>query len=162
AVDARDLTVVSWGGPMQDGQDKVYFKPFEAASKTKLQQASWDGGIGILRAKVQGGNLDWDMVEVESDELAIGCEEGLYVKLDWSKIGGKDIYYPEAVHPCGDGVFFYNFVLGYDADKIKDPPKSWADFFDLKKYPGKRALRSGPKPNLEIALMGDGVAPKDV
>ena len=37
--------------------------------------------------------------------IALGCEEGLYVKLDWSKLGGKDIYYPEAVHACGDGVF---------------------------------------------------------
>ena len=162
SVSARDLTVVSWGGPMQDAQRKVYFKPFEDLTKTKVEEASWDGGIGILRAKVQGGNLDWDMVEVESDELGLGCEEGLYTKLDWSKLGGKDIYYPAAVSTCGDGTFFYNFVLGYNADKLKDGPKGWVDFFDLKKYPGKRALRSGPKGNLEIALMGDGVDPKDV
>ncbi|MCK5274416.1 MAG: extracellular solute-binding protein, partial [Alphaproteobacteria bacterium] len=32
-----------------------------------------------------------------------------------------------------------------------------ADFFDTKKFPGKRAMRKGPKPNLEFALMGDGV-----
>ncbi|MFX5756156.1 extracellular solute-binding protein, partial [Acinetobacter baumannii] len=44
----------------------------------------------------------------------------------------------------------------------KDAPKGWADFFDTKKIPGKRALRQGPKTTLEIALMADGVAPKDV
>ena len=31
---------------------------------------SWDGGIGVLRAKVQGGKADWDVVQVESEELA--------------------------------------------------------------------------------------------
>ncbi len=37
-----------------------------------------------------------------------------------------------------------------------------ADFFDLKKFPGKRGLRKGPKANLEFALIADGVAAKDV
>ena len=32
-----------------------------------------------------------------------------------------------------------------------------ADFFDLENFPGKRGLRRGPKPNLEMALMADGV-----
>lgn len=159
---ARDLTVVSWGGAYQDAQKKVYFQPFVAKTGIKLIDESWDGGIGTLRAKVQGGNADWDLVQVESDELALGCEEGLFETLDWSKIGGKDAYMPEAVNDCGVGAIVYNFVLGYDKDKLKDPPKTWADFFDTKKYPGKRALRQGPKTTLEIALIADGVAPKDV
>jgi putative spermidine/putrescine transport system substrate-binding protein len=162
AARARDLTVVSWGGPYQNNQRAVFFKPFMEATKIPLQEATWDGGIGILRAKVEGGNLDWDVIQVESDELALGCEEGLYVKLDWSKIGGKDIYIPATVSTCGVGASIYSYVLAYDGDRLKDGPKSWADFFDLKKFPGKRSMRSGPKPTLEIALMADGVDPKDV
>ena len=159
---ARDLTVVSWGGAYQDAQKKVFFEPFKAATQIELVDEAWDGGVGTLRAKVQSGKTDWDVVQVESDELAVGCEEGLYQKLDWSKIGGKDAYIPDAVNECGVGAIFYDFVLGYDKDKLKDAPKSWVDFFDLTKYPGKRALRGGPKTTLEIALMGDGVAPADV
>lgn len=162
AANARDLTVVSWGGAYQAAQKKVYFEPFKQETKVPLIDESWDGGIGVLRAKVQGGNSTWDVVQVESEELAAGCEEGLFVPLDWAKIGGKDNYIKPAVNECGVGAILYDFVLGYDKDKIKDPPKSWADFFDTKKYPGKRGLRAGPKTTLEIALMGDGVAPKDV
>ncbi len=67
------------------------------------------------------------------------------------------------MNDCGVGAIVYNFVLAYDGDKIKDDaPKSWADFWDVKKCPGKRALRKGPKTNLEIALMADGVPPADV
>ncbi len=159
---ARDLTVVSWGGAYQDAQRDVYFKPFMASLKTKMVEESWDGGVGVLRAKLQGGNNNWDVVQVESEELLLGCEEGLYEKLDWAKLGGKDKFLPDAVNDCGVGAIVYNFVLSYDGDRIKDGPKSWADFWNVQKWPGKRALRKGPKTNLEIALIADGVAPKDV
>lgn len=162
AAEARDLSVVSWGGALQDGQRAVFFRPFEAKTGLKIADEPWDGGIGVLRAKVEGGNSTWDVVEVESDELAIGCEEGLFEKLDFSRIGGKSAYLPGAVSDCGIGNIVYDFVLAYDGDKLKNGPKSWADFFDTKKFPGKRALRQGPKTNLEIALIADGVKPQDV
>jgi putative spermidine/putrescine transport system substrate-binding protein len=162
AGQARDLSVVSWGGAFQEAQKKVYFDPFAKASGIKTTDESWDGGVGVLRAKVEGGNSTWDVVEVESEELAVGCEEGLFERLDWAKIGGKDAYLSDAVHDCGVGTIVWDFVLAYDKDKLKTAPTGWKDFFDTKKFPGKRALRGGAKSTLEIALIGDGVAPKDV
>src|SRR5258705_963874 len=94
---ARDLTVVSWGGAYQDAQRDVYFKPFMATG-TKMVEESWDGGVGTLRTKIKGGNNNWDVVQVESDELLIGCEEDLYEKIDWAKLGGKDKFLPDAVN----------------------------------------------------------------
>lgn len=154
---ARDLTVVSFGGALQKAERTSYFDPFTKATGIPVAEDSWDGGVGVVRAKVMGGNATWDIVEVDNSELAVGCEEGLYETLDVSKIGGKDSYLPGAVTPCGVGVIMYNQVLAYDGDSLKNGPKSWVDFFDLKKFPGKRALRQGPIGNLEIALMGDGV-----
>jgi putative spermidine/putrescine transport system substrate-binding protein len=162
AAQARDLSVVSWGGAYQDAQKEVYFKPFMAKTGIKMVDESWDGGVGVLRAKMQGGANNWDVVQVESEELLLGCEEGLFEKIDWAKLGGRDKFLPNAVNDCGVGAIVYNFVLAYDGDKIKDGPKSWKDFWDVKKFPGKRALRKGPKTNLEIALIADGVAPADV
>ena len=162
SAEARDLSVVSWGGAYQNAQKKVYFEPFRKATNLPMTDESWDGGIGVLRAKVKGGNSTWDVVQVESDELAVGCEEGLFETIDWAKIGGQANYIKSAVNKCGVGAILYDFVLGYDTTKLKTPPTSWADFFDTKKFPGKRALRAGPKTTLEIALMADGVAPKDV
>ena len=76
---------------------------------------------------------------MESEELLLGCEEGLYEKLDWTKLGGKDKYMPEAVNDCGVGAIVYSFIMAYDGDKIKgDAPKSWADFWNVQKWPGKR------------------------
>jgi putative spermidine/putrescine transport system substrate-binding protein len=52
--------------------------------------------------------------------------------------------------------------MAYNADKIKVAPQGWADFWDVKKYPGKRGLRKGAKYTLEFALQADGVKPADV
>lgn len=159
---SRDLTVTSWGGAYQNAQTEAYFAPFRQKAGIPLIDESWDGGIGVLRTKVEGGNATWDVVQVESEELAAGCDEGLFEKLDMEKIGGKERYIKEAVHPCGVGAIVYDFVLAYDKDRLKDPPKGWADLFDTQKYPGKRALRGGPKTTLEIALLADGVQAEKV
>jgi putative spermidine/putrescine transport system substrate-binding protein len=163
SASARDLTVVSWGGSYQDAQRKAYFEPYQKATGNKLIEDSWDGGIGGIRAKVQGGAIPWDVVQVEAEELSIGCDEGLYVPIDWDKLGGKDKFLDSAVHDCGVGAILWSTVLAYDGAKFPDAgPRSWADFWDVEKFPGKRGLRKGPKYNLEFALMADGVAPADV
>lgn len=162
SASARDLTVVSWGGNYQDAQRKIYFKPFSEKTGKPVLDEAWDGGIGVLQAKVKAGTPNWDAVQVEAEELAIGCADGIYEPLDWNKLGGKDKFIDSAVSDCGVGAIVWSTQLAYDSDKLKEAPKSWADFWDTKKFPGKRALRRGPKYALEFALMADGVAPKDV
>ena len=159
---ARDLTVVSWGGNYQDAQRDIYFKPFAAKAGKPLLEESWDGGYGVLAAKMQAGAANWDVVQVEAEELALGCADGIYETVDWSKLGGEDKFIPSAVSDCGVGAIVWTTGLGYDADKLKTAPTSWADFFDTAKFPGKRALRKGPKYALEFALIADGVDPKTV
>lgn len=156
-VAARDLTVTSWGGTYQDAQRNIYFKPFATTMGKPVLDESWDGGIGVLQAKVKTGTPNWDVVQVESDELALGCADGLFEKIDWEKIGGKDKFLSSAVSDCGVGAIVWSTAIAFDGDKIKDGPRSWADFWDVKKFPGKRSLRKGPKYTLEFALMADGV-----
>lgn len=162
AAQARDLTVVSWGGAYQDAQKGIYFEPFKAESGKPLLDESWDGGIGVLRAQVEGGNATWDVVQVEAEELALGCDEGILEEIDWSRVGGKERYLDQAVHDCGVGAIVWSFIQAYDRDKLSEAPTGWADFFDTAKIPGKRGLRQGPKGNLEFALMADGVPLNEV
>jgi putative spermidine/putrescine transport system substrate-binding protein len=161
-AEARDLAVTMWGGASQAAADKVYMKPFTEKTGIPITQDSWSGGIGVLRTKVQGGNASWDVVQVEVDELILGCEEGLFEKIDWARLGGKDKFIPAAVNDCGVGAVAWTNALGYDGDRLKDGPTSWKDFWDTKKFPGKRGLRKTAKYTLEIALMADGVASADV
>lgn len=158
---ARDLVIVSNGGTFQEAQHNAIFAPFSKKTGKTVVEDTWENGIGVLRTKVEAGDSGWDIVIAESEELQIACQEGLLLPLDFSKLGGEENYVPGAVSECGVGAAIYNHVLAYDKSKISAPP-SWADFFDLAKYPGKRALRQSPKTSLEFALMADGVAPADV
>jgi len=160
---ARDLTVVSWGGVFQDAQREVYFTPFSETTGIPLIEDSWDGGIGVLRAKINAGEANnWDVVQVEAEEEFLGCEEGLFELLDPAEVGGVELYIPGTLTPCGTPANVFSMILAYDGDTLSEGPKSWADVFDTVKFPGKRAFRSGPKMNLEYALLADGVAPADV
>ena len=63
-----------------------------------------------------------------------------------------------AILPCAISSIVWSTVYAYDDSKFPGAkPSSIADFFDTKKFPGKRGLRKNPKPNLEFALIADGV-----
>jgi len=159
AAQSRDLTVVSWGGAYQDAQREVFFRPWSTARGRRLLEETWDGGIAELRARAATGGNTWDLVQVEAEELLIGCAEGLFERLDTEAIGGTANYVEEALHPCGIGAIAYAFVLAWNRAARGPAPRGWADFFDLQRHPGRRALRRGPKTTLEIALLAEAVPP---
>ncbi|MDB6454098.1 ABC transporter substrate-binding protein [Falsirhodobacter sp. 20TX0035] len=159
---ARDLTVVGWGGAGQAAQADILFAPFTAQTGLALQQESWGGGYGIIKAKVDTGDINWDVVQVEADELELGCADGIYEPLDWDAIGTRDQFAEGGASDCGSGTLTWAFALSWDADKLEGTPTSWADLWDTERFPGKRGLRKGAKGSLEIALMADGVPAAEV
>ncbi|MGE5650218.1 ABC transporter substrate-binding protein [Noviherbaspirillum sp. UKPF54] len=159
---AGEMTVVNFGGANGLAQKAAYVEPFQKASGNKVTVVEYNGEMAKLKAMVETKKVSWDLVEIESGEIGRACDEGLLEKIDISKIGKKEDFMPAAIHECGLGAFVWSTVLGYNADKLKTPPTSWADFWDVKKFPGKRGLRKGARFNMEFALMADGVAPKEV
>ena len=162
ALAQTQLTVVNFGGANGAAQKKAYFEPFEKANGAKIVAVEYNGEQAKIKAMVESKKITWDVVEVESPDIARGCDEGLFEKLDYSKVGAKGDFTPAAVHECGIGAFVWSTVMAYNGDKLKTGPVTWADFWDVKKFPGKRAMRKGARYNLEFALMADGVAVKDV
>jgi putative spermidine/putrescine transport system substrate-binding protein len=158
---AQQITVVNFGGANANAQKKAYYEPFEKTG-TKVVAVEYNGEQAKIKAMVETKKVTWDVVEVESPDVARGCDEGLFEKLDYAKIGSKADFLPAAVTECGIGVFVWSTVMAYNADKLKTGPTTWAEFWDTKKIPGKRGLRKGARYNLEFALMADGVKPADV
>jgi putative spermidine/putrescine transport system substrate-binding protein len=162
ALAQSQLTVVNFGGANGAAQKKAYFETFEKSGAGKIQQVEYNGEQAKIKAMVEAKKVSWDVVEVESPDINRGCDEGLFEKMDWSKIGNKADFQPAAVHECGVGTFVWSTVMAYNGDKLKTAPTTWADFWDTKKYPGKRGMRKGARYNLEFALMADGVKTADV
>ena len=161
ATSAQQITVVNFGGANANAQKKAYYEPFEKAG-TKVVAVEYNGEQAKIKAMVETKKVTWDVVEVESPDVARGCDEGLFEKLDYAKIAPKGDFLPAAVTECGVGIFVWSTVMAYNGDKLKSPPTTWADFWDTKKFPGKRGMRKGARYNVEFALMADGVKPADV
>jgi putative spermidine/putrescine transport system substrate-binding protein len=161
---ARDLTVVSFGGALQDALRQAFFVPYMKKTGKKLVEDNYDGSLSKISSQVMANSVMWDVVDVESNVALQGCQEGDFEKLDWSKIGNRADIIGQSANGsiCGVPFLAGANVLTYDASKMPDGPKTWAEFWDVKKYPGKRGLRFNPRNTLEVALMADGVPPNKV
>jgi len=154
---AEDLTIVSFGGTYQEVQDQAYFKPFAAETGIKIVQGVYTGEISRIRAMVQSGSTTWDVVDVDSATALQACDDGIVEPIDYSKLGGRESFAEGWAFDCAVPTAIYSTIFAYDANKIKDGPRTVAEFFDVKKFPGKRGLRKDPITTLEFALMADNV-----
>lgn len=167
---AADLTFVSWGGAWQAAQESTALKPFGKEFKVNVKSDTYNGGIAQLRSQVQTGNVSWDVVDMQLQDAIRACDEGLLEKID-----AKDLapakngtaatadFLPGGLSNCLAGSITWSTLLVFNNTKTgANKPSKVADFFDLKKYPGKRGLRKSPEGALEWALLADGVPANQV
>jgi len=169
SANAGDITVVSWGGAYTKSQVEAYHKPWIAKTGNGIKSEDYSGGIAEIKAQVEAGNVTWDIVDVELSDAIRACDDGLLEVIDASTLpagaNGKpatEDFMEGTLHECAVANIVWSTIFAYDKSKIANGPTKIADFFDLAKFPGKRGMRKGAKPNLEFALMADGVAAKDV
>nr|WP_260336691.1 MULTISPECIES: polyamine ABC transporter substrate-binding protein [unclassified Paraburkholderia] len=159
---ADGLTTVNYGGAVGNAQKAAWVEPFSKASGIPTIAIEYTGEMAKVKAMVDAKDVTWDVVEVESADIGRGCQDGLFEKLDWSKIAKKGDLVPGSVTPCAAGTFVWSTVLAYNPTLTKGTPQGWKDFWDVKKFPGKRGMKKEARYNLEFALMADGVPAKDV
>ncbi|WPC04925.1 ABC transporter substrate-binding protein [Pseudomonas benzenivorans] len=172
AASAEDsLTVVSWGGAYGAAQKNHMIDPFQKDTGIKVLFEDYSGGVAEMKAQVESGNIQWDVVDVEVIDLERACSEGLLESIPRDILpAGADgtpaeqDFIPEALaSECAIGNIVWSVVFAYNKDTVgSTPAASIEDFFDTQKIPGKRAMRKRPQVNMEWALLADGVAPEEV
>ncbi len=169
AIAGGQLTVVSWGGAYTKSQVEAYHKPYTKKYGTKILSENYSGGLSQIKAQVEAKNVKWDLVDLEMSDAIRGCDEGLLETVDASILPkgddgtpAKDDFIDGAITDCAVANIVWSTIFAYDKSKFPNGPKTMADFFNIKKFPGKRGMRKSPKANLEFALVADGVPAKDV
>lgn len=162
---AQTLTVVNQGGAPGEAQRVAVFEPFTRETGIRIATDTYNQELAKIRAQIETRNLVWDVASLNPINEAAGCEEGLLEQVDWSRyVDPKPFAAIGGFGRCGAPYLVSPGALVYDADKLKGDmaPASWVDFWDVKRWPGKRGLLYQPDQVLEVALMADGVAPPDV
>ena len=156
---AREIVVVNFGGDAVPAMQKAWADPFNKTSRIK---AVIDGAVPTsakMKAMVESGKVTWSVVDrnlIAALELG---RQNLLEKIDYS-IVDKSKVRPEHAGEWGVGSYIYSNVLAYQVDAFGGRvPKTWADFYNLKDFPGKRTMRKHIDGQLETALLADGVAP---
>ena len=158
---ADEVVFASWGGAFQDALRSSMLEPAAEVLGITISEDTTNG-IQDVRAQISADSVAWDITEQALDVCVQLKNEGALEALDYTVISTDGI--PEGlVDTHWIGLLNYSLVLGWRSDKYGDNgPKSWADFWDVEKFPGKRAMFGKVNHNLEAALMADGVAPGEV
>lgn len=155
---AAELTVTSWGGAYEESQVKAFHEPFAKATGVKVIKDVWDGSVAKIRAMVETKTYSWDVIDVEPAHALQGCDEGFFERIDYGVVGTRTNFIPGGAMDCAAGTIVWSTVYAYDPAKFPGAkPKTMADFWDVKKFPGPRSMRKVPQTNLEFALIADGV-----
>jgi len=85
AATAAELTVVSWGGSLQEAERKAWFEPVAEELGITVKEDTVNG-IADVRAQVQSGAGTWDLVELGSNSCVKLAQEGALEALDYSVI----------------------------------------------------------------------------
>ncbi len=164
------VTVVSWGGSYARACVLGYHESFTEETGIRISLEDYNGGLAQIRAQVEIGNVHWDVVDLDIDEAVQGCEEGLLEPLDPSLFvpgpngePATEDFLPGTWTECGVGTSSGSSIYAYNTESFPgDRPTTIDDFFDLQKFPGRRAMRRMPRDNVEFALMADGVPVEDL
>ncbi|MCZ4093090.1 ABC transporter substrate-binding protein [Sinorhizobium psoraleae] len=161
----QELVIVTTGGTFEKALKENFFDPFEKDSGVKVRLVSGTSGDTWARVKAMSSSnsVEYDIIspnDIDLNEASAGylhnfgknCEQVPNVAKD-----GVD-------GTCmADGLGILRTVgagtLVYDTQAFPNGgPKSWADFWDVKRFPGPRTLPAdSPEWTVPIALLADGV-----
>ena len=160
-ADGHSVMFASWGGSFQDALRSTMLTP--AAEKLGIEvEEDTTNGIQDVRSQISAGAVSWDVTEQELSVCETLKQEDSLEPLDYSLINSAGIP-PELVNSHYVGLLAFTKVLSYRQDKFGDNgPQSWADFWNVEKFPGKRGMHGKVNYNLEAALMADGVAKSEI
>jgi putative spermidine/putrescine transport system substrate-binding protein len=172
--DPGTLTVASLGGEWEARERKAVFEPFEKATGVRVTVVAYSSPSQVI-AQQRTGNIEWDAIQLSEGAMLPLVAKGYFEKIDYDRIAKADIAGIKEVagltssrsdlHPNGVLNVFFTRGIAYNTKSFAhgSHPRTWAEFWDTKKFPGPRSLGAfsgSSAPDLEFALIADGV-PKD-
>ncbi len=156
----KRIVVRDPGGPYADGFSEAFYKPFKAATGVEVVPVVAQADpTAQIKGMVDAKNYAWDMALLnrQSADVLTDAKTGVY--LEEVKVAAPEI--PEKFRsPHLIATLVLQTVLAVRTDRFqgRPVPNSWADFFNVKDFPGRRALRRNPADTLEQALLASGVS----
>ena len=153
------LTISGSGGTLADVLKEKMQDPFAAEAGLKVRAVATTNRVAALKAMKATGKALWDVTELSGPEYEQAVAGGFLLPIDWSQVDPEGKMPASAKPRFGLATASYSTILAVRTDKLPagKAMTSWRDFWDVKSFPGPRALQNKPLDNLEFALIADGV-----
>ncbi len=160
----KELVVVATGGAFEQALRKNFYEPFAEKTGAHIRPVAASNAETWTKVKAmrEANAIGWDIVTAWPEDLVAQADS--LVKLDCSRLSNLA---SEAVEgACTEHGLLRTMggvSIVYDAKQFpQGGPQTWADFWDVKRFPGPRAMPNAGAPwwPLMAALMADGV-PQD-
>lgn len=157
------VVIATTGGTYEKALREAWFEPFTKATGIKVVTVS--GTDAEKRAKVtamvQTGNVTWDLYL--DGEIQAGSDAHFAITEDLSDfcmqfINSTDLL-ADSCTRGGAKLQSTSTLLAYKLNENGSNPQTWADMWDLAKFPGARSFPNFDDPwrVLAAALLADGV-----
>ncbi len=129
-----EVRIATFGGTMQETQQRAYFEPFEKITGIKVRAFPGSDPTKI-KAMVDTGNVEWDMAQLSRGSIMNLQKRGDYFeKIDYDIVdpGVEKQYRFE----YGPEMLVWAQVLAYRTDAFKGAvPNGWARFLGHQEVP---------------------------
>ena len=159
---SKRIVVRDDGGVYTTAYGACFYRPF--TEKTGIEvigvQANAEP-IAQIRSMVETKTYTWDMAKISQPAILLLTQgDKVFLEKHGLENDPNVMSIPAAfMSPYGVATNVYSTVLAYrtDAFKGRKAPNSWADFWNVKDFPGRRSLRKHPFDTIEESLMAAGV-----
>jgi putative spermidine/putrescine transport system substrate-binding protein len=161
AAGVNEVVVAVGTGDWGEANISAFVEPFRKETGIEVRVLSeWfdDDAVNALGAR---GTSPVDVVPVGHTTVVRAGHAGWLNEVDYGLHDRNELagMQAEAKRQFGLATIYYSINIAYWRDQFPNgAPKSWADFWDVEKFPGRRGLRSGNYPAglLESALLANG------
>tara|TARA_R110000868_G_scaffold61059_2_gene185673 strand:+ start:12308 stop:13384 length:1077 start_codon:yes stop_codon:yes gene_type:complete len=152
------LYINTWGGVWTKSATEAFIAPFSKETGIEVKTLS-PVSFAKLKAQVRTGKYEWDATTQGIPDCARALRENLLEPV--GKVVDPAKLSPGAINYNGIKSHALGTALTYRKDKFPNGgPQSWADFWDVEKFPGNRSMYNNASRVLPAALQADGV-PRD-
>jgi putative spermidine/putrescine transport system substrate-binding protein len=158
AAAEQPVTAFVFGGVWKKSAMAAFGEPF--TQKTGIPVVYQDPyTFAKLRAMHEAKAMQVDVASVQGGEMFQAKRRNMLMPLDFGVIDRSVLDPRQLRHGNAVGAHTLSHVICYNKKKWpgEHHPKSWADFWDVDRFPGRRVLRREEVWVTEAALKADGV-----
>ncbi|KAB2785212.1 ABC transporter substrate-binding protein [Brucella anthropi] len=150
------LVMATGGGKVEEVYRATMFEPW--TKKTGVEVVTTPNQGGRLKAMVEQGKTEWDLIQGAAEEVIIYGRQSLLEPIDPATLDVANMV-EGSVRDTFVVTDFAAYCVGWNTDSIKTGPKNWKELWAVD---GRIGLLKKPNQTLEAALLADGVQLKDL